>query len=106
MSDTEVLRGALEQAVVGLPEISWKRMFGCDAVFREGTIFGLIWKEGRIGLKFVESVEFEARMSNDGSSPWVPGGRPTKHWVLLPEDFASDAETLKEWASASYESII
>ena len=47
MADTETLRGALEQAVEGLAYIGWKRMFGYDAVFRDGTIFALIWKEGR-----------------------------------------------------------
>jgi TfoX/Sxy family transcriptional regulator of competence genes len=45
MADTETLRGALEQAVEGLAYIGWKRMFGYDAVFRDGTIFALIWTQ-------------------------------------------------------------
>ncbi len=106
MKDTDILRDALEQAVIGLSEISWKRMFGCDAVFRQGSIFGLIWKEGRIGLKFVETKEFDERISQNGSNRWTPGGRTTKHWVLVPESIDGDEEILKEWVCTSYESIL
>ena len=57
--DIESLRVSLDQAAVGLKKVAWRRMFGCDAVFADGTIFGLIWKEGRIGLKLPDAAEFE-----------------------------------------------
>jgi len=105
MSDTEVLRAALYEAVDGLTDIGWKKMFGCEAVFRDGTIFGLIWKEGCIGLKFVNPTEFELRMEQEGSQRWEPGGRVTKHWVLIPQAAVDDEAALKEWVQTSHSSI-
>ena len=43
MANTEILRAALDSAVEDLADIGWKRMFGCDAVFHDDTIFGLVW---------------------------------------------------------------
>ncbi len=63
-ADPVRLQGLLESlhdATASLPNIIWKRMFGCDAVFCEGTIFGQVWKEGRIGLKFTEEGVFEKK---------------------------------------------
>jgi TfoX/Sxy family transcriptional regulator of competence genes len=106
MPDTEILRVALNEVVDGLTDIGWKHMFGCGVVFRNGTIFGLIWKDGRIGLKFVDATEFESRMATDGSDRWCPSGWMTKHWILVSKAVASDAQTLKEWAESSHSSII
>lgn len=106
MADTEILRATLDSAVEDLADIGWKRMFGCDAVFHDDTIFGLVWKEGRIGLKFTDGEEFESRMALEGSDRWGPGGRMTKHWILISETIATDAKLLKEWARISHESIL
>lgn len=106
MADTEILRAALDSAVEDLADIDWKRMFGCDAIFRDGTIFGLVWKEGRTGLKFTDSEGFESRMAFEGSDRWGPSGRMTKHWILISESITTDAQLLKEWARISHESIL
>ena len=104
--DVDELKSALEQAVEGLADIGWKRMFGCDAGFRDGNIFALVWKEGRLGLKFPQEQEFEARIGVSGSDRWAPGGRQTKHWVLLPESVAADAAELRAWAEVAHASSI
>ena len=104
--DVDELKSALEQAVEGLADIGWKRMFGCDAAFRDGNIFALVWKEGRLGLKYADEEEFAARMDSVGSDRWAPGGRQTKHWVLLPESVAADAEELRAWAEVAHASSI
>lgn len=100
--DTDQLKSALDSAVEGLSGITWKRMFGCDAAFREGTIFALVWKEGRIGLKYPETPAFEERISTSGSDRWGPGGRITKHWVLIPQAVASDPAVLLEWTTQAH----
>jgi TfoX/Sxy family transcriptional regulator of competence genes len=101
-SDVDQLKSALDSAVSGLSEVTWKRMFGCDAAFRDGTIFALIWKEGRIGLKFPEPSAFSERISTSGSDRWGPGGRLTKQWVLIPDAVASDPTALTEWTTQAH----
>jgi len=103
VSDVEILRAALEAALEGLEGISWKRMFGCDAAFRDGNIFALVWKEGRIGLKYPQADEFETRMAMDDSMRWAPGGRVTRHWLLIPTQVSNSSESLKEWSLISYD---
>ena len=100
--DVDELKSALEQAVEGLPDIGWKRMFGCDAAFRDGNIFALVWKEGRLGLKYADEEEFAARMDSVGSNRWAPGGRQTKHWVLIPDSVAEDETELRLWTEMAH----
>ncbi len=104
--DVDELKSALKEALDGLSGVRWKRMFGCDAAFRDGNIFALVWKEGRLGLKFPQEQEFEARIGVSGSDRWAPGGRQTKHWVLLPESVAEDAAELRAWAEVAHASSI
>ena len=102
--DVDELKSALKEALDGLSGVRWKRMFGCDAAFRDGNIFALVWKEGRLGLKFPQEQEFEERIGVSGSDRWAPGGRQTKHWVLLPESVAEDAAELRAWAGVAHAS--
>ena len=100
--DLKQLKVRLQLACVGFEGLIWNRMFGCDAVFRSKQIFGLIWKESRIGLRYPESNEFEQRIRLKGSSKWEPGGRTTKHWVLVPNEVVDNPDELKEWAAIAH----
>ncbi len=94
----EQLRDDLVVAAASLEGVTRGGMSGCAAAFRDGVIFGLIWKDGRIGLKFPDSEAFNARMSIEGSSPWAPrGGAGSRHWVILPPTVAEDDAMLSEW---------
>lgn len=100
--DIDLLKLTLTNALSSLDDVGWKRMFGCDAAFRDGNIFALVWKEGRLGLKFPCEEEFDSRISRDGSARWAPGGRTTKHWVLLPDSVVTDAGELQEWVQMAH----
>jgi TfoX/Sxy family transcriptional regulator of competence genes len=94
------LKGLLDGAAGALPGVTWRRMFGCDAAFATDQIFGLIWKEGRIGLKLPEaSAEL---LAQPGAAPWAPGGSPMRHWVLLPEELHDDEEELARWVARAH----
>jgi TfoX/Sxy family transcriptional regulator of competence genes len=103
--DLEHLRISLQQVMSDLEGVTWKKMFGCDAAFRDGTIFALVWKEGRIGLKYLDDDEFEVRISHQGSNRWEPGGRTTKYWVLIPTEIVENKSELKQWTEKSYASV-
>jgi TfoX/Sxy family transcriptional regulator of competence genes len=96
------LRSLLEDATESLPEVTRRRMFGCDAFFAAGGIFGLIWKTGRIGLKLPESEAFDTLLGMDGADPWRAGDMTMSHWVLVPEVFHDDPESLAEWAMRAH----
>lgn len=87
----------LETATAGLPGVSNKRMFGCDALFADGTIFALVWKTGRIGLKLTDPADHAALLAQPGAEPWSPGAKAMSQWVLAPEDMHDDPATLTPW---------
>jgi TfoX/Sxy family transcriptional regulator of competence genes len=98
----EHLRDTLHEACSALPGVTPKKMFGCDTVFAEGAIFGLIWKAGRIGLKVPEPSQYRELMAMPGSEAWGPDGRPMSHWVLVPESFHDDTDELLKWTKLAH----
>jgi len=98
----EHLRDTLHEACSALPGVTPKKMFGCDTVFAEGAIFGLIWKTGRIGLKVPEPSQYRELLAMPGSEAWGPDGRPMSHWVLVPESFHDDTDELLKWTRLAH----
>jgi TfoX/Sxy family transcriptional regulator of competence genes len=91
-----------EAGAEGLASVTRRKMFGCEAFFRMGTIFGLIWKEGRIGLKFPDDATFNEAMALAGSAPWKAGTKVMSRWVLVPESFHDDEAALADWIRRSH----
>ena len=98
------LRERLEEATSSLAQVSQKRLFSCAGFFRSGTMFALVWKEGRIGLKLRDAARHAELASRAGSSPWSPmgKGRAVSHWLLVPESFHDDDEALATWAREAH----
>jgi len=92
----------LEGAAAPLPGVQRKRMFGCEALFAEGTIFALIWKEDRIGLKFPDPAVAAEAMALPGSAPWRAGDKVMGNWVLVPEAFHDDPAQLATWVRRAH----
>ncbi|MBU8900194.1 TfoX/Sxy family protein [Corallococcus sp. M34] len=92
----------LEEASQRLPAVSRRRMFGCDALFANDTIYALVWKTGRIGLRFPEATAFEELMGRPGSDPWMAGPKTMSHWVLVPESFHDETEELTRWVRRAH----
>lgn len=104
-SSSVFLRTLLEEATVGCKGVSWRRMFGCDAVFVNGHIFGLIWKKDRLGLKLIQQQDRMELMQQEGAEPWTIGEKTMSHWVLVPEFFHDDLDLLTKWAQRSWQAI-
>ena len=58
-------------------------MFGCPAFFVKGTIFTLLWKEGRIAVKLKDAAAHADLLAHEGAEAWSPGARTMKSWVLV-----------------------
>ena len=93
----EGLLARLEEAAHGLPGVTRKRMFGCDALFADGSIFGLVWKHGRIGVRLPQEELYSTLMDRKGAAPWKAGDMTMAHWVLVPEAFHDAPRALGEW---------
>ncbi len=106
MSFTNELSELVAETLSRLTGISKKRMFGCDAFFRSGQIFALIWKTGRIGVRLPDVSIHNALMASAGAEPWQvydkPSAKPMKHWVLVPEAFHDDTLELASWLGQAY----
>lgn len=79
-----------------------RKMFGCEALFRDGAIFALVWKEGRIALKLSEPALFAELRALPGTRPWSPGAMNMTGWLLVPEDFHDDEERLDLWVRRAW----
>lgn len=93
----EGLLARLEEAANGLPGVTRKRMFGCDALFADGSIFGLVWKHGRIGVRLPQEELYSTLMDRKGAEPWKAGDMTMAHWVLVPEGFHDAPRELGDW---------
>ena len=98
MGLNEHLSALVEETVAPFPDVTKRRMFGCDAFFARGAIFSLIWKDGRIGVKLTEPKDFATLMAEPGAEPWSPGGKmKMSGWVLAPESMHDDTDALEKW---------
>ena len=103
MALTEHLASMVEEVSAGLPAVSRARMFGCDAFWANGNIYSLIWKDGRIGVKLTDPAAYSELMGQPGAGPWSPGGKvKMAGWVLVPESFHDDEDTLREWVRKAH----
>src|SRR5438067_1477230 len=96
------LHDIVEELSDDLPMVAQRRMFGCDGFFADQTIYALIWKTGRIGLKLPNEELFEQLMSMEGADPWTAGDRTISQWVLVPPDLVEDRRSLREWIDRAY----
>lgn len=94
----------LEDAAGPLPEVTRRKMFGCEALFALGNIFALIWAEGRIGVRLTDPAAFAEAMARPGAKQWSvnDGESFMKHWVLLPEADHDDPAAIAMWAGRAH----
>lgn len=84
MTDRKVsLLAVLRTATADLAGVSEKAMFGCPAFFVNGTIFALLWKEGRIAVKLKDEALRAKLLAHEGAEAWSPAARTMKSWVLV-----------------------
>jgi TfoX/Sxy family transcriptional regulator of competence genes len=95
------LRSRLDDLTTGLPQVSVRRMFGCDAFLAGGAIFAMVWREGRIGLRLPDELLPELR-ALPGADPWRHRDMVVRQWVLVPESFHDDADGLAPWVRKAH----
>ena len=94
----------LLDAVDGLRGVTDFKMFGCRCLRADGTIFALVWKDGRIALKL--PVSASALLGEPGARPWTIGAKKMGAWVLVPESFHDDADALASWSRRAHDEVL
>lgn len=86
-----------------LPEVTEKRMFGCDAFFANSNIYSIIW-DGRVLLRFPVEARFKAAQALEGSGLFDPmgTGKTMRAWVAMPEEMSDDADALQPWLEEAH----
>jgi DNA transformation protein len=95
------LRSRLDDLTDGLPRVTVRRMFGCDAFLAGGAIFAMVWREGRIGLRLPDDLLPELR-ALPGADPWRHRDMVVRQWVLVPESFHDDTDGLAAWVHKAH----
>ena len=87
-----------------LPEVSERRMFGCDAFFANLNIYSLVW-DGRVLLRFPQEARFLAAQALEGSGMFDPmgTGKTMRGWVAMPEEMADDVDSLRPWLEEAHQ---
>ena len=101
--DLTRLKAVFDGAMAGLEGVEPKKLFGCDGYFVNGNIFGLVWKEGRLGLRLTVDEDRSELMALEGAGSWQVGPMTMKLWVLLPPGWHSQPAKLKAWSRKAYE---
>jgi TfoX/Sxy family transcriptional regulator of competence genes len=99
------LRSRLDDLTAGLPGVTVRRMFGCDAFLAGGAIFAMVWREGRIGLRLPDDALPEVR-ALPGADPWRHRDMVVRQWVLVPESLHDDADGLAPWVRKAHASAL
>lgn len=92
----------VEEITASLPDVSRRRMFGCDAYFAGDRIFALLWKTGRIGLKLPDPAAHAELLATPGSETWSIGAKTMSTWTLVPEAWHDEPEALAPWLRRAY----
>jgi TfoX/Sxy family transcriptional regulator of competence genes len=101
--DMTRLKAVFDGAMAGLKDVEPKTLFGCDGYFVNGNIFGLVWKEGRLGLRLTDEERQRELLEQPGAGVWRAGPMIMRHWVLLPPDWHKKPALLKQWSRLAYE---
>lgn len=97
------LEQILSSATEDLPNLSAKKMFGCQAFWANGNVFALVWKQGRLGVKLPNEDSYDDLMKLKGAEPWKAGPMKMAHWILVPTTFHTKKAELKKWVVKAHE---
>lgn len=91
-------------APLGVRGVRQRNVFGGRGFLLGKQTFVIVWGEGLI-VK-VPPAEYEAALSEPGTSPFAPGGdRPMTTWVVVAADAVADDPELQGWVARGLRTI-
>ena len=98
-ADAGINAEILLEKLIGLGDISAKKMFGGYGIMESGKMFGMINPKGIAFLKVDEALKDE--LVKIGSEP-----HSKMPYSSIPEELFNDTDQLREWAKKSIELIV
>ena len=88
-----------------VPDTNIKKMFGGIGAFRQGVMYALALKDGRISLKADEETiaEFKAEGCEEWSHERKDGKRVYMGYWYIPERLTDDPDEMSTWAMKAWE---
>lgn len=96
------LRSALEEVILGWPQVSTKKKFGCPSYLAGGHMFAMLVTDGIVITKL--DLDDRAALSEEhGSEPCPEHKKSIKHWVRIPIYKKVDLDKVMPFVKKSYE---
>ena len=96
--DPKVLQSIVEAAAPPDLDLAFKSMFGGIMAYADGKPFCSLSDVG-LGLKMENPADHKALLAVDGARPlqYEPGAPVSKTYVVVPDDWLHDKDTLRAW---------
>ena len=102
--ETKELREAFEKEILKLPQVDYKKMFGCPCYLAKGKMFAGMVTKGIVITKLT-SLETEELKKLREIKPFVAGGKIIRSWVTVEID-PKDIKEIMPYVQKSYNRAI
>ena len=93
-SPTELI-AAFDAAIAGKPEVERRQMFGYPCAFLNGNMLSGLFQD-QMMVRLSEADRAKAKLAA-AATPFAPGGRPMREYVVLPAEIIADKRKLGTW---------
>ena len=102
--ETKELREAFEKEILKLPQVDYKKMFGCPCYLANGKMFAGMVTKGIVITKLT-SLETEELKKLREIKPFVAGDKIIRSWVTVEID-PKDIKEIMPYVKKSYNRAI
>jgi TfoX/Sxy family transcriptional regulator of competence genes len=89
------LIAAFDAAIAGKPGVERRQMFGYPCAFLNGNMLTGLFQD-QMMVRLSETDRARAALQA-AATPFAPGGRPMREYVVLPSDVIADKRKLGAW---------
>jgi hypothetical protein len=102
--ETKELREAFEKELLKLPQVDYKKMFGCPCYLAKGKMFAGLVTKGIVITKLT-TLEREELKKIRVTKPFVAGDKIIKSWITI-EITPKDLKEIMPYVKKSYNRAI
>ncbi|MFQ5552701.1 MAG: TfoX/Sxy family protein [Thermoplasmata archaeon] len=99
------VRLRFEEEVLGWPQVTTKKMFGCPGYQATGTLFAFLVTQGVVLTKLSPETR-EGLGARHQTEPFGTGDRVVKKWIVALVDEETDWDGLLSFVKESYQGAL
>jgi TfoX/Sxy family transcriptional regulator of competence genes len=89
------LIAAFDAAIAGKPGVERRQMFGYPSAFLNGNLLSGLFQD-QMMVRLSEADRTKASLEA-AATPFAPGGRPMREYVVLPPEIVADKRKVGVW---------